>query len=41
MAVASEPGCGASFAMFLPFDGPPAARVDGPTAVPMPEETEE
>jgi PAS domain S-box-containing protein len=42
MAVASEPGSGATFAMFLPFDGPPAARAGGPTAVPrMPEETDE
>jgi signal transduction histidine kinase len=38
MAVMSEPGRGATFAMFLPYDGPPAARDRGPTAVPrMPE----
>jgi len=34
MAVASEPGRGATFAFFLPYEGPPADREAGPTAVP-------
>jgi len=35
MAVASRPGQGATFAMFLPYDGPPPPRQEGPTAVPV------
>ena len=39
MAVASEPGRGTTFAFFLPYEGPPPEREDGPTAVPkLPEE---
>jgi signal transduction histidine kinase len=34
MAVASEPGRGSTFAFFLPFEGPPPVREEGPTAVP-------
>lgn len=33
MAVASEPGRGATFAFFLPFEGPHGATEGGPTAV--------
>jgi signal transduction histidine kinase len=33
MAVASEPGRGATFAFFLPFEGPPPDRAGGPTAL--------
>ncbi|MGQ0612290.1 MAG: two-component system sensor histidine kinase NtrB [Planctomycetaceae bacterium] len=35
MAVASRPGQGATFALFLPYDGPPPPREAGPTAVPV------
>ena len=35
MAVASEPGQGATFAIFLPFDGPSPARDAGPVTVPV------
>ena len=35
MAVASEPGQGATFALFLPFEGPSPAREAGPVAVPL------
>jgi signal transduction histidine kinase len=35
MAVASRPGHGATFAMFLPFDGPTPGGSEGPTAVPI------
>jgi PAS domain S-box-containing protein len=35
MAVASEPGAGATFAIFLPFEGPPAGRDAGPVTVPV------
>ncbi len=34
MAVASAPGQGATFAFFLPYEGPPPEREQGPTAVP-------
>jgi signal transduction histidine kinase len=34
MAVASAPGQGATFAFFLPYEGPPPERAHGPTAVP-------
>lgn len=34
MAVASAPGEGATFAFFLPYEGPPPEREQGPTAVP-------
>jgi PAS domain S-box-containing protein len=34
MAVASTPGEGATFAFFLPYEGPPPEREQGPTAVP-------
>lgn len=34
MAVAGGPGRGTTFAFFLPYDGPPAPREEGPTAVP-------
>jgi len=34
MAVASAPGEGATFALFLPYEGPPPEREQGPTAVP-------
>jgi signal transduction histidine kinase len=34
MAVASAPGQGATFAFFLPYEGPPPEREEGPTAVP-------
>jgi len=34
MAVASEPGRGATFAFFLPFTGPPPTPGKGPTTVP-------
>ncbi|HEX5137757.1 MAG TPA: ATP-binding protein [Planctomycetota bacterium] len=34
MAVASAPGEGATFAFFLPYEGPPPERAQGPTAVP-------
>lgn len=34
MAVASTPGEGATFAFFLPYEGPPPERDRGPTAVP-------
>jgi signal transduction histidine kinase len=34
MAVASAPGQGATFAFFLPYEGPPPERERGPTAVP-------
>ena len=38
MALVSEPGRGATFAMFLPYEGPPPEPERGPTAVPrMPE----
>jgi len=38
MAVVSEPGKGATFAMFLAYEGPPPQKEHGPTAVPrMPE----
>ena len=38
MALVSEPDRGATFAMFLPYEGPPPTREHGPTAVPrMPE----
>jgi signal transduction histidine kinase len=35
VAVASQPGRGATFAFFLPYEGPPAGQADGPTAVPV------
>ena len=35
MAVASEPGQGATFAIFLPFDGPSPGREAGPMTVPV------
>ena len=35
MAVASEPGCGATFAFFLPFEGGQVPPRGGPTAVPV------
>jgi len=35
MAVASEPGQGATFAIFLPFAGPPPGRDAGPVTVPV------
>ena len=35
MAVASEPGQGATFAFFLPFEGPAPGREGGPVAVPV------
>jgi len=35
MAVASEPGQGTTFAMFLPFGGPPPGRGAGPVTVPV------
>jgi len=35
MAVASEPGAGATFAVFLPFEGPPPGRDAGPVTVPV------
>jgi signal transduction histidine kinase len=39
MAVASEAGRGTTFAFFLPYEGPPAPREEGPTAVPtLPED---
>ena len=39
MAVATKPSHGATFAFFLPYEGPPDGRDAGPTAVPlMPEE---
>ena len=38
MAVASELGGGATFAFFLPYEGPPPPREAGPTAVPKPPE---
>ena len=39
MAVASEAGRGTTFAFFLPYEGPPPDRDEGPTAVPkMPED---
>jgi signal transduction histidine kinase len=34
MAVVSAPGQGATFAFFLPYEGPPPERERGPTAVP-------
>lgn len=36
MAVASEPGAGATFAFFLPYEGPPVDAEAGPRAVPRP-----
>jgi signal transduction histidine kinase len=38
MAVASEPERGTTFAFFLPYEGPPPAKEDGPTAVPRMQE---
>jgi two-component system sensor histidine kinase HydH len=35
IAVASEPGRGATFAVFLPYESPPAAGESGPTTVPV------
>ena len=35
MAVASDPGQGANFAIFLPFSGPPPGREAGPVTVPV------
>lgn len=35
MAVASCPGHGATFAMFIPYDGPTPGGSEGPTAVPI------
>jgi len=35
MAVASQPGRGATFAFFLPYEGPPPGQSAGPTAVPV------
>ena len=35
MAVASHPGRGATFAFFLPYEGPPERRDAGPTTVPV------
>jgi signal transduction histidine kinase len=40
MAVAAEPGRGTTFAIFLPYEGPPPQREAGPTAVPAPGELE-
>jgi PAS domain S-box-containing protein len=37
MAAASVPGHGATFAFFLPWEGPPAPREAGPTTVAAPE----
>ena len=34
IAVSSKPGLGATFAIFLPYEGPPEPRQAGPTAVP-------
>ncbi len=34
IAVSSKPGQGATFAIFLPYEGPPEPRQAGPTAVP-------
>lgn len=39
MAVVSEPARGATFAIFLPYEGPPPSKEQGPMSVPrMPEE---
>jgi len=38
MAVASEAGRGTTFAFFLPYEGPPTPREQGPTSVPTPSE---
>jgi len=35
MAVASEPGRGATFAVFLPYESPPSVGETGPTTVPV------